>query len=457
MKSLLRGKHLVGLMLALFMVGMLVLIIKIQREASFYITQSGHAYYGMVYDRTGEVLFDGIKGYTGYPAGQFADVGPLIGDTSGQMTNTLVAKNLELLNNYSFTIGVDAEDGDAAITTSLDHAANQKVFNAFGKKNGSAIAYNYLTGEIYVCVSKPCINIAQGYADIAKLPSGSLLCKPFYRTVPGSTQKVSCLAAAIESLGKDRLYGLDYTCTGSFVNAEGDAVKCHKSAGHGKETIVEAFANSCNPFFAQLIQNNLPLPDIRKTFAAMGYALNGAPATALTIDGISSETASTTLTDTNNFATQWGCIGQGETMVSPCQLMLWQSAIANKSGISTQPYLISKACNVSGKTTQTAKTTYSEQLFGASTASLIYDIMVENGTKNYASKLKGYTVGVKSGTAQVKNGKEENSLLVGFDTDPKHPIAFCVVIENRKSGELSTDKLAKTLLDAIVLEKEDAK
>lgn len=435
-------------MLALFMVGIVILIVRLLTNASFYITQSGNAYYGMIYDRSGDVLFDGINGYSGYEAGHFSDIGPLIGDMSGQMTNTLAAKNQGLLNNYSFTIGTDAEDGKASITTTLAHAANRAVFDAFGAKDGCAIAYNYKTGEILVCVTKPCIDIAQGYGEIASLPSGSLLCKPFYRTVPGSTQKVSALAAALEELGSDSLSQITYTCTGSFKNAQGDVIKCH-NAGHGEETISDAFANSCNPYFAQLIQNDLTLERIMQTFTNMGYGVNGASAASLSIDGITCETATTALTNTDAFSTQWGCIGQGETMVSPCQLMLWQSAVANGTGVMTMPYLIAESTTVSGRVQKEAETRYSAQIFSADTAAQIREIMISNGTENYADKIAGYSVGVKSGTAQVKNGEEENSLLVGFDSDPQNPIAFCILIENRKSGELTTDSIAKVMLDAL--------
>lgn len=448
MKSIQRGKRLVGIMLAIFLVGMLILIVRLLTNASYYITQSGNAYYGMIYDRSGDVLFDGINGYSGYETGHFSDIGPLIGDMSGQMTNTLAAKNRDLLNNYSFTIGTDAENGKASITTTLDHTANRAVFDAFGNKDGCAIAYNYKTGEILVCVTKPCIDIAQGYGEIASLPSGSLLCKPFYRMVPGSTQKVSALAAAIEELGVQKLDNISYTCTGSFKNAQGDVIKCHHN-GHGRQNISDAFANSCNPYFAQLIQNDLSLEAITRTFSAMGYGVNGSAPASLTINGITCETATTVLTSTEEFSTQWGCIGQGDTMVSPCQLMLWQSAVANGSGVMTMPYLISESTTVTGRVKEEAETAYSSQIYSADTAKRIREIMIENGTENYQTKISGYTVGVKSGTAQVKNGTEENSLLVGFDSDPNNPIAFCILIENRKSGELTTDSIAKVLLDAL--------
>ena len=74
--------------------------------------------------------------------------------------------------------------------------------------------------------------------------------------------------------------------------------------------------------------------------------------------------------------------------------------------------------------------------------------MRENGDAKYSSI--NYPVGVKSGTAQVKDGKEENSLLVGFFDDNSLSIAFCVVIENyQESDGISTNQIVRTMLNAL--------
>lgn len=446
MKSLRRGSIIIGMIIAVFLIGMIILIAKIQLEASYYIINSNESTLGIVCDKNGDVLFDEKINYDKYPSNQFADVGNFIGDSSGQMTNTIVARNSEILNNYTFSGGVHSSEGQSAIYTTLDHNANQKVFNSFGSKDGCAIAYNYKTGEILVCVSKPCVNPMTGYENLAE---GSLLCKAFIKTVPGSTQKIATLTAAFESMGHDKVYSKSYECTGSYLNHEGLNINCHKKSGHGVQNIVEAFANSCNPFFAQLVEDeDLSLDDIKKAYSRMGYALNGEDAVKMNIDGIIAETASTTITNTDEFNTQWSCIGQGESMVSPCQLMMWQSAIANETGKATIPYFISSATNVKGRVVKEGSTEYTTTLFSAETASEVKEIMVQNGTDNYKSYI-GYDLGIKSGTAQVKHGDEENSLLTGFCTDPDFPIAFCIVIENRVSGEISTNDIASVLLSSI--------
>ena len=72
-------------------------------------------------------------------------------------------------------------------------------------------------------------------------------------------------------------------------------------------------------------------------------------------------------------------------------------------------------------------------------------LMLENGL-NYTGSIPGYNLGIKSGTAQVKNGEEENSLLTGFVDDESFPIAFAVLIENRQSSDISTDSIVYEIL-----------
>ena len=75
----------------------------------------------MVYDKNGDVLFDGSEDFSKYEAGHFTDVGNIIGDNMGQMSNTLVARNIEKLNNYSFASGLVKSGGKAAIYSTLNH------------------------------------------------------------------------------------------------------------------------------------------------------------------------------------------------------------------------------------------------------------------------------------------------------------------------------------------------
>ena len=333
--SMRRAGRLTSLLLFAFLAGLVYLSYVLVTQSPYYMAKSGSTGFGVVYDRTGDVLFDGTKPLSSYPDGQFTDVGSLIGDTSGQMSNTLIAHNLGDLANYSFLYG---SEGQVALHTTLLHSANRAVYHALGRKDGTVIAYNWKTGELLCCVSRPGLDIAKGYDNLASMPKGSLLCKAFYPTVPGSTQKIATLIAAYQHCGIDRINSQQFACTGSFLNAKGQLIRCHEEKGHGTQTLSQAFANSCNPYFAQLVQSPmLPLSAVIETYRQMGFSVNGDSAPALEMDGISIAAASTELTDQNDFDTQWGCLGQGRTLASPFQIMLWQGAVASGTGTAVLP------------------------------------------------------------------------------------------------------------------------
>lgn len=449
MKSIKRSLRLVSILILAFIVGMVMLVLKIQREASFYISHSDNAELGFVYDRNGDILFDADATPDKYGDNYFIDVGNLIGDAKGQMSNTLVAKNIEKLNNYSFSMGLVSKGGKSSIHTSLDHYANRIVYDSFGNSKGCAVAYDYRTGEILVCTSLPSLDVTKGYSGIADFETGTLISKVMYGTVPGSTQKVSTMLSAFQIMGKDKLFAKSYTCEGVYMNKGGNKIDCHNSYGHGTQNIQQAFQNSCNPFFAQLVEDNdMPLEEIIKCYEKMGYSVNGSEEKYFDINGIRCERASTTLTDSYDFNTQWGCIGQGKTLVSPMQLMLWQSGIVNETGKMTMPYLIKYTTNVDGEIGDWADTSFSEEVFTPESAVEVKNIMLENG-KNYSESISGYTLGIKSGTAQIKDGEEENSLLVGFVQDERHPIAFCVLLENKENSDTRSENIVKAMLDAL--------
>ncbi len=453
MKSIRRCQHIMSLFLVLFIAGMVTLVIKIQRESAFYMMNSDKHVLGMVYDRNGDVLFDGSlkEGDTSkYGENYFIDVGNLIGDDKGQMTNTLVAKNVEKLNNYSFSQGIVDEGGKAALYTTLDHKANRTVYNAFSGSDGCAVAYNYKTGEILVCTSIPSFDVTKGYNDINNFRNGTLISKNMHGTVPGSTQKVSTVISALEIMGPEKLLSKTFNCSGKYTNKSGKVIDCHELYGHGDLSLQQAVEKSCNPYFAQLIEDpDLPFEELKEMYEDLGYALNGDETEYFEIDGIECMKASTTLTDPTDFQTQWGCMGQGDTLVSPIQLMMWQSAIANGTGKMTMPHLINKVTDVKGKVTEKASTKYSDRLFTEKTAESMKQILLTNGANNYAYSVPNHKIGVKSGTAQVQNGDKENSLLVGFVDEPDFPIAFCVVLEDRNSTYLTAESITQTMLDAL--------
>ena len=103
-QSIRRGERLIILILIVFFLGMAILVWKVVHESAFYMSHSSDVTLGMVYDRKEQVLFDPNASTETYDPSYFIDVGNVIGDDSGQMTNTLVSENIEDLQNYSLIL-----------------------------------------------------------------------------------------------------------------------------------------------------------------------------------------------------------------------------------------------------------------------------------------------------------------------------------------------------------------
>ena len=174
MKSIKRGERLTILLIVLFLLGMVLLVARIVSQATFYMSHSHNVKLGYIYDRNGAVLFDENATAEKYGADYFLDVGNLIGDNSGRMTNTLVSENLKDLQNYNLLFGA-VQNGKSAIYTTLDHDANQQVYQSFGEKNGTAIAYNYQGCKAHVAsaLNGLCYTV-DGYKPILQFHCGCI-------------------------------------------------------------------------------------------------------------------------------------------------------------------------------------------------------------------------------------------------------------------------------------------
>lgn len=127
----------------------------------------------------------------------------------------------------------------------LDRAiVEQKATSALG------IIMNAKTGEILSMATKPSFdlnNIPRDDVDTLMSLSKNTTVTDVYE--PGSTFKIFTMASAL-SLG---VTTLDETFFDpGYRMVDGQKIKCWKTTGHGSETLVEAFRNSCNSVFMDL-------------------------------------------------------------------------------------------------------------------------------------------------------------------------------------------------------------
>jgi len=136
---------------------------------------------------------------------------------------------------------------DYDIQTSLERELDN-VMDMFTPDNALAIVMNPKTGEIYGMSSRPSFD-PNNYQNFSEETLNRNL-PVWYAYEPGSTFKIITTAAVVEegliNLEKDTFYD-----SGS-VTVEGAKLKCWKTKGHGHQTFLQVFENSCNPGFVSM-------------------------------------------------------------------------------------------------------------------------------------------------------------------------------------------------------------
>ncbi len=207
---------------------------------------------------------------------------------------------------------------------------------------------------------------------------------------PGSVFKIITTAIGIEEnlINKSNTF----YCTGHMTVA-GNAYKCHKLAGHGSQSLVQAISNSCNPAFitiGQLIGVNT----FSKYFQAFGFGEK----TGIDLPG---EARSTYHKEENMGPVELSSCSFGQSFnITPVQLMSAVSACVN-GGYLVKPHLVEKMLDENGKIVEATSTGYKRQVVSETTSATMREFMqyvAENGAKN--SLVAGYDIGAKTGTSQ---------------------------------------------------------
>lgn len=136
---------------------------------------------------------------------------------------------------------------DYRIQASLERELDN-IVSMFQPDNALALAMDPNTGEILGMSSRPTFD-PNNYQDYDMETLSRNL--PIWMTYePGSTFKIITTAAAVEegvvNLEKDTFYD-----SGS-VTVSGAKIRCWKSGGHGSQTFLQVFENSCNPGFVEM-------------------------------------------------------------------------------------------------------------------------------------------------------------------------------------------------------------
>jgi stage V sporulation protein D (sporulation-specific penicillin-binding protein) len=234
----------------------------------------------------------------------------------------------------------------------------------------------------------------------------------------------------------------------------GAKIRCWKSGGHGHQTFLQVFENSCNPGFVSMgfrlgKERLFSYLDLFGFGDKTGIDLNGEGKGILfSLDKVNDLELATT------------AFGQGVS-VTPIQQITAVSSIVN-GGYLYKPYVVSSI--VDSKTnsviSSSSKTLVRRTI--SDNTSKIMRMALESVVSNGGGKMTyidGYRVGGKTGTAQkVSNGRYlENNYIMSFmavlpSNDPE--VVLYLAIDNPKNTALlssytTTPFVRKILLDII--------
>ena len=335
--------------------------------------------------------------------------------------------------------------GDNVVTT-LDSRLQDTAFNALGDYNGAVIVMEPKTGKILAMVSKPDFDpntIASTWDELVADSGSSQLLNRATQGLyaPGSTFKIVTSLAYLRKHGT--IDGFSWDCTGSIDVGDG-TIHCYDGESHGQEDYTLAFANSCNTAFSQIgldVGAQL-LTDTAKSLL-IGKSLPS---------DIAASKSRWKLTDTDSdYILAQTAFGQGRTQVTPYQMLLITSAVANNGTLMT-PHLVDHIENTAGQTVSTKKTSEYRQIMTDKEASVLKSLMEAVVSEGTASSLSGrnYSVAGKTGSAEYTKSDGTmgtNSWFVGFSNVDDPDIALVAIADDGGPGSQTAVPIASQIFE----------
>ena len=412
---------------------------------------------GSIYDSQGLVLAysdsDGLRHYSDSRSIRLA-TSHVVGDNGTKVASgaeTFFAQYLLGFNSSAFDrvaaaiTGERARGDDVHLTISAELSAY--IAEQFPSGYAGAVAViNYKTGATLALVSLPNFDPQDLSAALEDESAGALVNRATQGLyTPGSTFKIVTLASAIENISG--VTGRVFNCTGTLPVDYTTVTEAGGNA-HGRQTLVQAFSNSCNNAFASLA---LELDYTGLGGTAENFRFND---NFLFRDMVVYNSSYPTDTQSRDDLA-WSGVGQGRVLVTPLHLALIAGAVAN-DGVMMEPRLLSSVVTPNGTARALAGARTYARVMQSETAEVVKSYMISTvagGTARRAS-VSGVTVGGKTGSAEVSDDKsvETHALFTGFVEDEEYPYAICVVVEHGGSGGAVAAPLAgKVLSRAIAL------
>ncbi|MEO8208715.1 MAG: penicillin-binding transpeptidase domain-containing protein [Chloroflexota bacterium] len=400
-----------------------------------------------------------MSSVVGYASRSFGSAGleraygaQLTGITSADPVRDLVRK-----------FGTTSSDPQALRTT-LVAGLQEAAVAALGRDRGAVVMLDPRTGEVLVLASTPVFDAAElanpetssaAFARLQVDPASPLLPRATQgRYVPGSVFKIVTAIAGLGSgaITADTTFPEQPGAEKAGLLVSGYRVKDghHRATGDTALDLTGATEVSCNIWYALAglatggdglaswagkLGFGAPIPFDLST-APSQVTNGGGPLGGGFADDVELANAA---------------YGQAETVVTPLQMALVASTVANE-GLLMRPHLVLAFSGRSGSVTtqpEVWRRVLPPDLANDISVAMQQAVQGRLGRQFTAgAQVKGMTVAGKTGTAQLGGPDAPNSWFIGFAPAEKPQIAIAVVVEQGGHGSDRAAPLAGVMLRA---------
>ncbi len=353
------------------------------------------------------------------------------------------------------------------LTTSIDIDLQQYGELLMKGKSGSIVAIEPATGEILSLVSGPSYdpNLLTGrnYSSNFKQISIDSLKPLFNRPLmaqyrPGSIFKIAQAMTALQE---------KVITPETRIRCDRTVINCH--GAHSNEDLRGAIANSCNPYFHNVLRRMLNKGVVNDPFGDTRIGLEEWDKHIMSFGfgrklGIDLPNEKEGLVPTPAYydrayrSPAWKfsniyslAIGEGENLVVPIQMANFAATIANR-GFYYTPHLvkgIGKDKNPLPQYQQRHYTTIDTSYFIIAVDAM--QQVVEEGTGQYRAKLADIIVCGKTGTVQNAPPLFDHSVFIAFAPRDNPKIAISVYVEDAGQGARAAASIASLMIEKYLL------
>lgn len=384
-------------------------------------------------------------------------------DAGGRVREDEIAHSL--LGDYSHVAPVPGRN----LVLTIDVELQEIVLEAMRDyATGAVVAVDPRDGSILAMVSKPDYNpnawtgrlSDEEFYTANNDPDTPLFDRSIHAYFPGSTFKIVTAAAALE----EGIIGLNDTlhCDGEYTYGNRDF---HCNDSHGDITLAQAISESCNVFFFKLGER-LGIDNLVRYGHYFGFGEH--PGSGLPNEAAGLVPTREWLEENSPEGFQWGqvlnvSVGQGDTRVSPLQMAMAYSSIAN-GGTLFYPRLVDRIESADGDilfqypTRVHRDLPITERNLGEIVVGLVGAVNSRGGTV-FESRLDYLLLAGKTGTAEGMEGdeldedgnvireEETSAWFIGFAPAHDPQIVVAVFLEHGGSGGRNAGPVGAEIVD----------